>query len=451
LWGGLYVALNPFRALDNGDLYWQRWLGEYAFAWHRLPTALGSETFSAPGAPWVPQEWLVSFVVAIAARYHLLVALAIAMATIPVGILASIYFRSRDRASPAAIAAVLLFTGVALVASFGIRAQVFGWGCFAAFLLCLDRRDKWAYAAVPIVVLWANLHASVLLAPAYLLLRLIGQAATDGILTVARGRDLRILALTLPAILCTPLGWDLPAYALMLSTSPIRHFIQEWQPVTFREAEFVVGGLPLALLGAAGLLRNGKRNMGEALPVVALFVSMLLAVRNVPIFAIAAAPVAARGLDALFPSFYRVESRIAEMERFALVSMSVAIMASTLLLARLAREQPPRTPFAAIASLGARGDHRRLFCENFNACSAALQYPSVRVFMDGRADPYPLNVWRSYISVIRIQPSWEQVLRSYRVDAILASRGSPLATALAKETNWKLSFKDDAFVVFRYE
>jgi hypothetical protein len=399
----------------------------------------------------VPQEWLVSFVVAITARYHLLVALAMAMAAIPVAVLASIYLRSRDRASPAAIAAVLLFTGVALVASFGIRAQVFGWGCFAAFLLCLDRRDKWAYAAVPIVVLWANLHASVMLAPAYLLLRLFGQAATDGIFTVARGRDLRILALTLPAILCTPLGWHLPAYALMLSTSPIRHFIEEWQPVTFHDAEFVIGGLPLAMLVAAGLLANGKRNIGEALPVAALFVAMLLAVRNIPLFAIAAAPLAAQSLDALLPSFSRIEGRIAEMERFALVSMSVAIIASTALLARIAREAPPRTSSAAIASLGASGAQRRLFCENFYACSAALQYPSVRVFMDGRADPYPLGVWRSYISVIRVEPSWQGVLRSYKVDAVLASRGSPLATALAKETNWKPSFRDDAFVVFRYE
>jgi hypothetical protein len=71
--------------------------------------------------------------------------------------------------------------------------------------------------------------------------------------------------------------------------------------------------------------------------------------------------------------------------------------------------------------------------------------------MDGRADPYPLRVWRSYISVIRVEPSWQGVLRSYGVDTVLAARGSPLATALAKETNWRPSFTDGAFVVFRYE
>ncbi len=167
LWGGLYLAVNPFRALNNGDLYWQRWLGDYILQWHRLPTALGTETFTAAGAPWVPQEWFISIFVALAMRHGLLVPFAILMAVIPIGILASIYVRSTKGATPEAIAIVLMFAGCALAASFGIRAQVLGWGCFAAFLLCLDRRDAWAYAAVPVVVLWANVHASVMLAPVF--------------------------------------------------------------------------------------------------------------------------------------------------------------------------------------------------------------------------------------------------------------------------------------------
>ncbi len=195
LWGGLYLAVNPFRALNNGDLYWQRWLGDYILQWHRLPTALGTETFTAAGAPWVPQEWFISIFVALAMRHGLLVPFAILMAVIPIGILASIYVRSTKAATPEAIAIVLMFTGCALAASFGIRAQVLGWGCFAAFLLCLDRRDAWAYAAAPIVVLWANVHASVMLAPVFLLARVIGEVATSGVSSLHKSRDLRILAL----------------------------------------------------------------------------------------------------------------------------------------------------------------------------------------------------------------------------------------------------------------
>ncbi len=447
----MYLALDPFRALSNGDLYWQRWLGDYAIAWHHLPTALGNETFTAAGASYVPQEWFISLLVAIAMRYHLLVPLAMLMAIIPIGILVSIYVRSRRAASPEAIAAVLLLTGVALVASFGIRAQVLGWGCFAAFLLCIERRDRWAYAAVPIVVVWANVHASVLLAPAYLMLRLAGAAFSDGLPAMLKTRDLRILALALPALLCTPLGWHLPAYAATLSVSPIRHYIEEWQPATFRDLAFMLGGLPLALLIAVAALRTRLRDMRQTLPAAALFVAMLLAVRNIPLFAIAAAPLAARSLDALLPSFRRIRSKIAEMERFALVSIGVAVMGSALFLARLQSLEPPPTSVAAIASLGDAGAPRRVFCEDFYACSAALGYPSLRVFIDGRADPYPLSVWRSYLSVIRLTPSWRRILGEYGVDAVLASRGDPFAVALSREPDWRRSFEGDGFVVFRHE
>ncbi len=413
-WGGLFVALDPFRALDNGDLYWQRWLGDYAFALHRLPTALGTETFTASGAPYVPQEWFISFVVAIAMQHHLLVALAMSIAVVPIAILVSIYFRSRDRACPEAIAAVLLFAGVAIVASFGIRAQVLGWGCFAAFLVCLDRRDRWAYAAVPVVVIWANVHASVLLAPAFLALRIAGAALIEGPGNAVKSRDMAILALTLPAMLCTPLGWHLPAYAAALSVSPIRHYIQEWQPVGLGDAEFLFGGLLIALLAAVGSLHAARRDWRETIPVASLFVAMLLAVRNIPLFAIAAAPLAARGVDAAFPWISRMGARIAKMERFALVSIGVAYRGLRSMLARVTLEEPPRTPSAAIASLAAGGQQQRLFCEDFYACSAALQYPSMHVFMDGRADPYPLSVWRSYMSVVRVEPQWRQILKSVR-------------------------------------
>ena len=91
-----------------------------------------------------------------------------------------------------------------------------------------------------------------------------------------------------------------------------------------------------------------------------------------------------------------------------------------------AREEPPRTPSAAIASLGTpTAAQRRVFCENFYACSAALQYPSLRVFIDGRADPYPL----ARVALVHLGDTGRavvagRILKTYGVDAVLASRGS---------------------------
>lgn len=448
LWGGLYLALDPFRALNNADLYWQQWLGEYILRFHHLPTSLGPEAFTAAGAAWVPQEWFISLLVALAARGHLLVVLAVAIAFVPTGILISLYFRSRRRASPEAIAAVLMFTGVALVASFGIRAQVLGWGCFAAFLYFVERRDRWSYAAVGIVAIWANLHASVMLAPAFLAARIAGAVATNGLQGLLRSRELAILALAIPAVLCTPLGWHLPWYAVTLAMSPIRQYIQEWQPVTLGDTEFLFGGLLLALAIVLGGRRAAWNDKAESFPIALLFIAMLLARRNVPLFAIAAAPLAAQSLDALFPSLSRFGRRVAEMERFAFLSSGIAIALVALLTAQHQRQEPVQTPLAAIAKLTASQTPHRIFCENFSECSAALQYPQLHVFIDGRADPYPPAVWRSYISIVRLQPRWNESLDRYSVDAVLASKGSRLADALASIPAWRAAFRDRGFVLY---
>jgi len=50
----------------DGDLAWQRRLGETILRTHAIPRALGDETFTAAGAPWLPQEWAFSVLGALA-------------------------------------------------------------------------------------------------------------------------------------------------------------------------------------------------------------------------------------------------------------------------------------------------------------------------------------------------------------------------------------------------
>jgi hypothetical protein len=52
------ISAAATKPTGYGDLAWQRWIGEAIIRSHRIPTALGDETFTAAGAPWVPQEWL---------------------------------------------------------------------------------------------------------------------------------------------------------------------------------------------------------------------------------------------------------------------------------------------------------------------------------------------------------------------------------------------------------
>jgi hypothetical protein len=448
LWGGFYLVLGPLRLAGDGDLYWQRWLGEQLLNTHRLPATLGAETFTAAGAAWVPQEWLFSVVVAMATNHHVFVLLSLLMSALPAVILISIYWRARNTATRNAIGFALLLCGFAFLESFGVRAQVLGWTALAAFMLFLERRDRWYYAAIPTAIVWANLHASVVIAPAIVLARAIGSLA-DGDWKDARGaRDLIMLAAVVLAIFCTPLGWRLPAYAIELASSPIRHFIAEWQPPGVHDLSFMLGALPIALAivlgGRATLLGEKARSFPAAL----MFAAMLLAGRNIALFAIVAAPLAAGGLDARFPAIRSAGRRFTELEPVALVSVVVAIAISVMALLRIQRAQPPALPVAAIASIAGSGAEHRIFCENFTWCSLVLQYPAQRVFLDGRCDPYPSNVWNSYVSVIRRGPYWQRQLQRYGVDPVVASRTTQFGALLASSPDWRLAFRDRAFAVY---
>ncbi len=305
LWGGLFLALGFIKLPGDGDLYWQRWLGEALLQTHQLPVSLGHETFTAQGATWIPQEWLLSLALALAAHSGLSAALLFLVSLVPCGILLSIYFRARGTANPVAIGVVLVFAGIAMLESFGLRAQVLGWAAFAAFLFFLEREDRWQWATIPTVILWANLHASVMIAPAIVVARAIGRVGDGGWKALRNGRELAILAGTALGTLCTPLGWKLPFFAIAFSHSPIRNFIEEWRRPGAADLSFVAGALPLAIavvLGGRATLWDDKR---RSFPALLTFLMMIFAGRNIPLFAIAAAPLAAIGLDLRFPRISR--------------------------------------------------------------------------------------------------------------------------------------------------
>lgn len=441
--------LGPLKSAGDGDLYWQRWLGETLLQTRHLPTALGNETFTAPGAPWVPQEWLFSLAVATATNAHLFLALAMVISAVPLGILVTIYCRSRVNASAEATGIALLFSGVALVESFGARAQVLGWGALALFMFFIERRDRWYYAAFPTAILWANLHASVALAPAIILARLGAIAAGGGLRALYASRDLPMFFATIAATFCTPLFWRLPYLAITLSTSPIRHYIQEWQPVGLHDISFIFGALPLAL----AILLGGRTALVAAkvqiFPAALLFAAMLFASRNIPLFAIVAAPLAARALDVRLPRLNVFGRKARELEPVAVGAIALAMALSAAALVRIQAREPALLPSGAIAAASRDPAAHRIFCENFTWCSIALAYPSLRVFIDGRCDPYPLPVWRSYVAAIRAGRGWDRALDRYDVDLVVAKRGSGFALALARTAQWRASYEDAAFLVFR--
>ena len=427
--GGAHVTGALLLPPSDGDLGWQHWLGAQILA-GGLPHALGTESFTATGAPWVPQEWLFCVLLSAAAGHGVGWLFALGIGACAVLALGCVALRcARYGAHPAATAFVLVLVYLAMSQSFGVRVQVVGWAMLAAFLLALELPGRWRWTAVAVAATWANWHASAVLAP------LLGIAAAAGSLSQgdrrAAARDAMLALCCALAVCATPLGTRLPLYAVELAHSPIRHWIREWRPTAFGDSAFIFGALPLIVLAALAAPRTSRRAVALAAPFVYL---AFVALRNVPLAGIACAPLAAVALTALLPSlasFRPIRNRAGAIG--AIAAAFLTVVTATAIGARGVSDD---RPLAAIGQLAQLPGPHRLLCEDFAWCGPAVDTGRISVFVDGRADPYPAMVWAQYDTIIHVRSGWRTIAQRYGLDAMLVRRDGDLDRA-ARRAGWR--------------
>jgi hypothetical protein len=430
----------------DGDLAWQRWLGEQILTSGKLPTSLGAETFTAAGSPWLPQEWLFGVLVAVAQRFALAPVFALTVALCAVLALAVLARRATAAgASPFATTLCVLFAGIAMVDSFGVRAQVAGWPLLAIFMYLLEREASWLLCCA-VAAVWSNVHAGAVLAPVLAAAWAAGLGVRDRGLSRIAVRASLVAVAVLFAVAMNPFGFGLIAYAVRLLRSPIKDFIREWQPTSFGDASFVWGALPLLVGAAVWALFDGRRSPQRMCAVAVGIVLLGAAARNVPIFAVIAAPYAAVG-------FTRVMRRLGAANT-PRPQLAVAGALCIVVLASVIALRLWRVPYSQagsgelIAQLDAMPGLHRLFCQDYAWCGVAVGAPRIRVFLDGRADPYPLRVWEAAFRVAHRSAGWQLALQAYGVDAIVARRDSPLAAALRDSHRWRTAGTSGAHEMF---
>ncbi len=451
-----FATAIAFPQVD-GDLSWQRWLGRTIAANGAIPRALGRDTFTAPGAPWTPQEWLFSLVAA-RARDGIawdLFAGGIALCAVAALALGS-WHAVRRGASARAVAVCVVLAGLTLFGSFGVRVQVAAWPLLALFAFLLDVEGPWAFAAIAVAALWSNVHASAMLAPVLAAIAAVGTFVDDrGASTAARRLGLIAVGSAL-AICLNPFGPELPRYALALFNSPFKAQISEWHPTDLGDTTFALGALPLLLLACVAVVPGGPRRTRDTMLLVALAYLLLGAVRNVALFGIVALPLVAPALTRAFAFFAKKHdapenARAEKIARVALPAFGfvLAIVVGTGLLRSTERTHDDLATHA-VASVATLPGERHLFCADFAWCGLAVGVPHVRVFLDGRADPYPLAVWMDFDAIARVRPTWRATLARYDVNTIVVAKDSPLDRILALDAAraWHVTYRDARFRVW---
>jgi hypothetical protein len=164
---------------------------------------------------------------------------------------------------------------------------------------------------------------------------------------------------------------------------------------------------------------------------------------------VAAAPLAAASVGAAWQQARAAGPRARGLVGAGLACV-LALVAAFSPLPRLGLDHGDRYPSnAALEAALREAPGRRMY--NFYDWGGLLLYagyPKAKVFIDGRAYPYPLEIHLACQRILFMLPGGREDLRALGVDEVFAPPGAPLVGALAADPGWRVVYHDDSAAVF---
>lgn len=406
-------------------------------------------TVIGAGREWVDQQWLAHLLLYELERAAGLVAVAALAALATAGAVALLVAALR-RAGLAALrtAALGAVALLELLPYASARSQVLTLPLFVWVLVLAERarrRPRAAWAALPVLVVWANLHGSVLVGVGVMLAwALAGIVSERGVPFVGRLAGFAPGLLAPLALLVTPYG---PAgvtyYARIFGGAPLREVVSEWQPASLAEplhAPFFALLLPtLVLLGA-----NRRRvELRHWLIVGGLAVAGLWSIRFGVFFALAALYV----LGLLWAQSPMGPPRPVPRPLPALVLGAALAGIGLLAVAGAGGEarlvERTAMPVAAGGALDrlARTPGARVLADDQTANYVLWTHPRLagRVALDSRLELLRAGELRAFARFLGAGAGWQRFARGYRAILVVPMIHPQIAAALRRAAGWRVT------------
>jgi hypothetical protein len=486
------VGLGPRLLNIDGDLGRHLTIGQYILDSRSIPTwDIFSHTMT--GAPLTPHEWLAQVLYALAYRLGGLNGVVLLCA-----LLISFTFTLSFRQGYARGKLVLVALGWTVLAGataslhWLARPHLFTLLMVPLWIGELERirrgtTSRWWLLPL-LMLLWANLHGAFIAGFVIWGMYLVGQACDrwsggapegkkeDGSSEspgVSNRVSLVLLlggATSFLATFINPSGLHL--WAASLGYIRNRYLVShtaEYLPPNFHDPST----WPFLLMLLLSLLFLGRQP--SRLPVISLLllavwtVMGLYSVRNVPIYALVAAPILAeisgeqvRGARLLAP-FERLNQRLASVEaslRGVLWPALLVVLVGLALFRGASldfggvgnRFDPAVFPVEAVDWLQANPAPGEVF--NYFPWGGYLLYrlwPERRVFIDGQTDFYGEALTRQYEQAITLGDGWRPVLEQYQIGWVLMPPKSELVQTLSADPEWSLVYQDATATVLFHE
>jgi hypothetical protein len=465
----VFVAGLALHPMAESDLFFRIKAGQEILIHHGLP-GRNLFSFTYPDFPDLDTSWL--FEVGAAAIYRLggFPGLVVAKTLVLLGTFAGAYVVCRKRGA-GAVSSALALAAAAFVGRerFVERPHLFSFAGEVATLAAIDAvveggasaGGRVGVAFLATVVVWANLHAGVFVAPV-----LVGAAALGAALERSGGaRRLALLAAGAAlGTLATPVGVGLYRYLRLHLELPVLHPVDEFRaPTWISDAPLYVYAVGLLPLVATARRLSCPPSSGIGLralaPAIALGALTVHAVRFGADFALVSAPLLALALTAWGG---RLAARWPALRAPASTIVAVALLVGFSVGPRLAAGSAfqggigldaRELPLAAIGFANENELRDRMY-NDFEIGSYLLfepvgGYPRHRVFVDPRLPAYPVEMHRLLGRTDVGRDEWGAAMDRFGVQtALLAYAGLNRRVSWWDPGRWALVFRGGDARVF---
>lgn len=467
----VFVAIVCYRPTGDDDLWWTLQVGDYIRAEGDVPRTALWTIDALRDLPYVCHSWLSALALSTVAGGFGLDAVMAVPVVIALLVFACGIWLARELGASwllsVTVADVLLYP---LTLRMSCRAEIFGYLFFAVSLVLVaayhrTERIRFLAALVAVALVWVNSHASFLLLLAVLPVVAAGRSLDawrraayrrDALVASVFSRSTAALAATwvlvAAASLANPYGTDLLRSILEPSSADtFTRYIQEWRPLHLtRSLPPVFVAIPLVLIAAVAI---GFRKLSwvSLLGAPLLIALEFRAQRNVTVVAIGAAFVLG-DLAAGRELSRRGRNLVAGVLVAALLAANALAARSLGFEGRSLTRHPSElvTPQA----LEFIRDHVRGNVLNQYQLGGLLIYfgfPQIRVAIDSRADPYPLDYYQSFRKALYGSGAETRAfVDRYAIDHIVVQRSTYdryLRHKLAAIRDFQLAYEDILIVV----
>jgi hypothetical protein len=448
------------RNVTDPDVWWHLKTGQY-IAEHKAVPHADPFSYTRAGQPWVAHEWLTELLLYEVQRVAGWGGLIVIFAVVLCAAFFLLYLRCGPAPYVAGLATLLAAWATAPV--WGVRPQVVSLLLTSLWLLILERSEsnsKLLWWTLPLTLLWVNLHAGFALGLALSALFLAGEwmERALGWSSPQSGRRLKTAALILVCnVLLVPLnpsGVRMFWYPIeTLRSVAMQNYIAEWASPNFHRAEY--WPCLLVVLGTFATLSwsSLKVRPRDVLLLVVTLYAGLCSIRMIPLLVLIAIPLIAERLGNWPLRNSGTRHRHGEIR---MVSHGVIVLAMTAFtgihIAQVIQRQPQAEahdfPVGAVTFLATHAVPGAIFNHyDWGGYLIWRLYPSIPVFIDGRADLYEKQLLDQFADTYQFRDDWQHTLQRWSVGTVLVPMDSALTTGLRTAPGWAVAYEDAQAVV----